>query len=77
MLWEGDMAACVVETGIFFWKKPCGAESMGNCGVCGLPVCGEHGVQPGAGSTFCQPCMVRHPFKVSALFKGDSGSSSV
>jgi uncharacterized membrane protein YgcG len=50
------MAACAVQTGFLFWKKPCGQEALGCCRQCGRFVCGRHGEAYGDGTVLCAGC---------------------
>ncbi|MDB5098186.1 MAG: hypothetical protein JWM80_2607 [Cyanobacteria bacterium RYN_339] len=47
--------ACQVKTGFLFWKKPCGATSVGHCRACGISACHRHGNNV-EGNLVCDPC---------------------
>ncbi len=50
------MAVCTVESGVLFWKKPCGDVALGHCGNCGRVVCKKHFLRQPDGPFLCPGC---------------------
>lgn len=53
------MAQCSVQTGMLFWKKPCGGVAVGHCGNCNRIVCHKHFLPQSDGPFLCPDCASR------------------
>ena len=62
------MALCSAQTGMLFWKKPCGLPSVGHCSQCSRIVCQQHSAVA-EGAFLCRSCYV-----VETGDDSDSGS---
>jgi len=72
------MATCTVESGMLFWKKACGAESVGTCRQCGRVICGMHAGKLGDGTMLCVECVERNPASLSTVISaGVVGAADV